>query len=104
MIRLNARKTTFLTFVLYEDAESHNNYAEGIIRKGVVKRKISGGSTSLEGAKAYGIILSVVQTCYLRKLSVCGFLKSSLIQYIRTGAPMLLSQYEMKKQSKKEAA
>ena len=102
--KVKRQKDYILTFVLYEDAESHNNYAEGIIRKGVVKRKISGGSTSLEGAKAYGIILSVVQTCYLRKLSVCGFLKSSLIQYIRTGAPMLLSQYEMKKQSKKEAA
>ena len=102
--KVNRQKDYILTFVLYEDAESHNNYAEGIIRKGVVKRKISGGSMSLEGAKAYSVILSVVQTCYLRKLSVCGFLKSSLIQYIRTGSPMLLSQYEMKGQSKKEAA
>ena len=103
--KVRRQKDYILTFVLYEDAESHNNYAEGIIRKGVLKRKVSGGSMSLRGAKAYSIILSVAQTCHLRKLSFCGFLKSCLIEYIRTGAPMLLSQYEIKcRQSKKVAA
>ena len=93
--KVRRQKDYILTFVMYEDATSHNNYAEAIIKKGVLKRKISGGSMSLKGAKAYSIILSVAQTCHLRKLSFCGFLKSSLIQYIRTGEPMLLSQYEM---------
>ena len=103
--KVKRQESYILTFVLYEEAESHNNYAEGIIRKGVVKRKVSGGSMSLEGARAYSIILSVAQTCHLRDLSFCGFLKACLLQYIRTGSPMLLSQYEMDSgQRKKEAA
>ena len=45
--KVKRQESYILTFVLYEEAESHNNYAEGIIRKGVVKRKVSGGSMSL---------------------------------------------------------
>ena len=35
------------------------------------------------------------QTCHLRELSFFGFLKTSLVDYIRTGEPMSLAQYEM---------
>jgi len=44
---------------------------------------------------AYAVIQSIAQTCHLRKLSFLGFLTSSLIHYIRTGSPLLLSQYEI---------
>ena len=71
--KVRRQKDYILTFVLYEDATSHNNYGEAIIKKGVLKRKVSGGSMLLKGAKAYSIILSVAQTCHLRKLSFCGF-------------------------------
>ena len=93
--KVKRQENYILTFVEYEKAESHNNFAEGIIRKGVLKRKVSGGSVSLDGAKAYCIILSIYQTCHLRELSFFGFLKTSLVDYIRTGEPMSLAQYEM---------
>jgi len=35
----------------------HNNYAEYLIRIGVLKRKISGGSVSVEGANAYAVFI-----------------------------------------------
>lgn len=83
-----------LTFVEYEGVPNHNNYGEYIIKKGILKRKVSGGSMSEEGVRAYAVIQSVSQTYHLRKLSFLGFLTASLTHYIRTSAPLLLSQYE----------
>ncbi len=62
--------------------------------KGIVKRKMSGGSMSKDGAIAYACIQSIAMTCHLRNMSFHGFLKASLVQYIRTGKPMLLAEYE----------
>ena len=70
-------------------------YAEHIIKKGVLKRKSSGIIMSLAGAKTYCALLSISQTCKLRDLSFYDFAKTSLVHYIQTGEPMLLSQYEM---------
>ena len=92
--KVKRQEDYIFTFVEHEEATSHNNFAETIIKKGVLKRKISGGSMSLVGANAYCVILSIAQTCHMRKLSFYKFLKTSLIHYIRTGRPMLLSQYE----------
>ena len=83
-----------LTFVEHEGVPNHNNYGEYIIKKGILKRKVSGGSMSEEGVKAYATLQSIAQTCHLRKLSFIGFLKSSLVHYIRSGTPLLLAQYE----------
>ena len=85
-----------LTFVEHDGVPTHNNYGEYIIKKGVLKRKVSGGSMSEEGFMAYAVIQSIAQTCHLRGLSFLGFLTASLIHYIRTGKPLLLSQYEKK--------
>ena len=93
--KVKRQEDYILTFVYYDEATSHNNFAETIIKKGVLKRKISGGSMSPEGAKAYCVLLSTAQTCHMRGLSFYRFLKASLIHYIQTGEPMLLSQYEM---------
>lgn len=83
-----------LTFVEHPGVPKHNNFGEYIIKKGILKRKVSGGSMSEEGAMAYAVMQSIAQTCHLRGLSFMGFLTASLIQYIRTGSPMLLSEYE----------
>lgn len=83
-----------LTFVEHADVPNHNNYGEYIIKKGILKRKVSGGSMSEEGVRAYATLQSIAQTCHLRKLSFTGFLTASLIHYIRTGKPLLLRQYE----------
>ena len=92
--KVKRQEKYILTFVEHTDATSHNNYAEYIIKKGVLKRKISGGSMSIGGAKAYAVILSIAQTCHLRNLSFLSFLKATLREYIRTGKPMLLSEYQ----------
>ena len=93
-----------LTFVEHDGASSHNNYGEYIIKKGVLKRKVSGGSMSAEGARAYACIQSIAMTCQLRNLSFHRFLRASLVHYIRTGTPMLLADYEASLHSQKKAA
>ena len=69
-----------------------NNYAEYLIRIGVLKRKISGGSVSAEGANAYAILLSIYTTCRLRGISFPRYLKASL-QHIKTGKPLSIEAY-----------
>ena len=88
------QKDIILTFISHDGAESNNNFSERMIKKGVLKRKISGGSKSEEGFRAYACIQSIAMTCQLRKISFSDFMKKSLIQYIRTGKPLLLAEYE----------
>jgi len=92
--KVRRQQEHILTFIQYEGAPHHNNYGEYIIKKGVVKRKMSGGSMSAEGARAYACIQSIAMTCQLRGISFHRFLKASLIGYIRTGRPLLLAEYE----------
>jgi transposase len=94
-----------LTFVAHDGVPNHNNYGEYIIKKGILKRKVSGGSMSEEGVTAYAVLQSIAQTCHLRRLSFTGYLTACLIHYIRSGTPLLLSEYEMQiinKQAQKE--
>lgn len=102
--KVRRQQQQILTFIKYEGAPHHNNYGEYIIKKGVVKRKMSGGSMSAEGARAYACIQSVAMTCQLRGISFHRFLKASLICYIRTGRPMLLAEYESSLKSVEIAA
>ncbi len=92
-----------LTFVSHPGVKSHNNFAEYLIRIGILKRKISGGSKSEEGAKAYAVLLSIYTTCKLRKISFLSFLRVSLKHYIRTGKPLLLKEYAETEAIKKAA-
>lgn len=94
IVKVARQQAYILTFVEHDGVPNHNNYGEYIIKKGVLKRKVSGGSMSEEGVTAYAVLQSISQTCHLRKLSFTGFLMTSLIHYIRTGKPLLLSQYE----------
>ena len=82
--KVRRQQEHILTFISHEGAPHHNNYGEYIIKKGVVKRKMSGGSMSAEGARAYACIQSIAMTCQLRGISFRRFLKASLICYIRT--------------------
>lgn len=91
--KVRRQQPRILTFVRHPGVPCHNNFAEYLIRIGVLKRKISGGSKSEEGAKAYAILLSLHTTCKLRKIPFLSFLKKSLIHYMRTGKPMLLKEF-----------
>lgn len=91
--KVKRQQPRILTFVEHPGASCHNNYGEFLIRIGVLKRKISGGSVSAEGANAYAILLSVYVTCKLREIFFPRYMKESLRHYIRTGKPMSLSAY-----------
>jgi transposase len=102
--QVQRQQTRILSFVLMPGCPSHNNYAEYTIRKGVLKRKVSGGSMSKRGANAYAILMSIAQTCHLRKISFWKFLAASLRQYMKTSKPMLLSEYAARLPLKEKAA
>jgi hypothetical protein len=101
---IRRQEEKILTFVLLDGVPNHNNYGEYIIRKGVLKRKISGGSMSETGAQAYATLNSIAQTCHLRKISFVKFLMATLLHYIRTGKPMPLSEYAVLTHENKKAA
>lgn len=92
--KVKRQSAYILTFVEHKGVPNHNNYAEYIIKKGILKRKVSGGSMSEAGVRAYAVLQSIAQTCHLRKISFIVFLTASLVNYIRTGTPLLLSQHE----------
>ena len=105
--KVKRQQPRILTFVEHPGAPCHNNYGEFLIRIGVLKRKISGGSVSAEGANAYAILLTIYVTCRLRGISFPKYMKEALRHYIRTGKPMSLNTYSTFfvdcKQSKKAA-
>lgn len=92
--KVERQKPRILTFVENPGVPCHNNYGEYIIRIAVLKRKVSYGSKSSQGADAYAILLSIYRTCKARKISFINFMKTSLKHYIRTGKPMLLKEYK----------
>ena len=91
--KVKRQQPRILTFVEHPGVPNHNNYAEYLIRIGVLKRKISGGSVSVEGANAYAILLSIYTTCRLRGISFPKYLKASLKHHIRTGKPLSIEAY-----------
>ena len=64
-----------LTFIEHNGAGHHNNYAEYIVKKGVLKHKISGGSQSEKGFRAYACLQSVAMTCQLLNIYFSHFMK-----------------------------
>jgi len=92
--KVKRQQPRILTCVEHPNVPFHNNYAEYLIRIGVLKRKISGGSVSAEGAEAYAILLSIYVTCKLRGISFPKYLKESLKHYIKTGKPLSLKSYQ----------
>jgi transposase len=97
--KVKRQRKYILTFVEHPGVPTHNNYGEYIIKKGILKRKVSGGSMSEDGVRAYAILQSIAQTCHLRKLSFLNFLRATCIHFIRTGKPLLLKQYEARQET-----
>ena len=92
--KVKKQRNFILTFTEHSEGSSHNNYSEYIVKKGILKRKVSGGSTSFEGLKAFAILISICQTCWLRKISIKRYIHMSLLTYIKSGKAMLLSEYQ----------
>ena len=59
-----------------------NNLAERALRLAVTKRKISGGSRSMERFQETANLLSVIQTCRFQGRSVVDFFSNALMATI----------------------
>jgi transposase len=65
--RLKRERGMLFTFLEEEGVEWNNNAAERALRSSVVIRKITYGNQSDEGARAHAVLMSVRETCALRK-------------------------------------
>jgi transposase len=76
-------------FLDHPEVPPDNNRAERSLRLAVTKRKVCGGSRSMEGFAQTAAILSVIQTCRAQGRSALEFLRLALRAANRTdGAPM----------------
>lgn len=91
--KVKNQKGRILTFVEHDSVPCHNNFAEYLIRIGVLKRKVSFGSKSAKGADAYATLLSIYTTCKLQRIAFLDFLKKSLQYHTQNGKPLLIQQY-----------
>ncbi|MGH9919447.1 MAG: IS66 family transposase [Nitrososphaerales archaeon] len=65
--RLRREKGMLFTFLEEEGLDWNNNAAERALRSSVVIRKITYGNQSDEGAHAHAVLMSIKETCGLRK-------------------------------------
>lgn len=69
-----------VAFVFNPDLPVTNNDAERALRHAVIARRISHGTRSNEGSKAYATLLSVIETCRLRNIKPWNFLAEVIRQ------------------------
>jgi transposase len=65
-------------FVTNPDLPPTNNDAETALRHAVIARRISFGTRTEEGSRAYAAILSVIETCRRRKIDAWGFITKTV--------------------------
>lgn len=65
--RLRRERGMLFTFLEEEGVDWNNNAAERALRSSVVIRKITYGNQSDEGAAAHAVLMSIKETCSLRK-------------------------------------
>ncbi len=80
---LRNRQALFL-FLDRADVEATNHLAEQAIRPAVINRKTSGGNRTPNGARAQGILMSVLRTCKLRCISAMDVFRKMLRDPIPT--------------------
>ena len=82
------------TFVKDWDVEPTNNFAERIVRQGVLWRKSSFGTQSHRGARYVERILTVCATCQLQERSVIRYLRDACRCHLNgIPAPSLIKNY-----------
>ena len=65
--RLRRERDMLFTFLEQDGVDWNNNAAERALRSSVVIRKITYGNQSDEGAHAHAVLMSIKETCSLRK-------------------------------------
>jgi hypothetical protein len=78
-----------IAFVANKDLPPTNNDAETALRHAVISRRISHGTRTDEGSRAYAATLSVVETCRRRKQDPWAVIKNAVAS-ARRGQPMTL--------------
>ena len=76
--RLSKYQSKLTTFLYKKQVDGTNNAAERAIRPAVVMRKITGGSRSPEGARAWAILASVMRTAQQQGRNVLETIKALL--------------------------
>jgi transposase len=66
-------------FLHHPEIPPDNNLAERSLRLAITKRKVSGGSRSMERFEQTANLLTVVQTCRRQERSVIDFFEQSLM-------------------------
>jgi transposase len=92
--RMRKFKSELTAFLLEKDLDGTNNAAERAIRPIVVARKISGGSRSDNGAKAFATLSSLLRTAGQKGQNLLGTIKSLLIGAWSAGNPAVVPEQE----------
>jgi transposase len=77
--RLLKYESELTAFLLDKDLDPTNNAAERALRPAVVMRKITGGSRSKNGAKAWATLASLIKTAAQQNQNLMNTLRSMLI-------------------------
>ena len=79
---LISKATQWWYFLDHPEVPPDNNLAERTLRLAVTKRKVSGGSRSMERFQHTANLLTVVQTCRRQELSVINFFEQAIIALV----------------------
>lgn len=74
-------------FLDHPEVPPDNNRAERSLRLAVTKRKVCGGSRSMDGFGETADLLSVIQTCRSQGRSVIEFFKQAMHAMVSTAVP-----------------
>lgn len=91
--RLNRHQQELFTFVLETDVPFDNNFAERMIRLGVIMRKNSYNNRSNKGARTQSVLMSVFITIKQRGLNPIDTIVEALRTYIKTGKLPRLAEF-----------
>lgn len=70
--------------VYHKELPPTNNEAERALRHAVIARRISYGTRTTEGSLAYCSLLSVIETCRLRKINPWNYI-AAVVREARKG-------------------
>lgn len=73
-----------VAFVYHKELPPTNNEAERALRHAVIARRISYGTRTTEGSLAYCSLLSVIETCRLRKINPWNYI-ATVVREARKG-------------------
>ena len=73
-----AKKEHMMLFLEFPEIPLDNNEAERALREFVVKRKVSNGTRSKDGTKAWDVFLSLVDTCHKQGVNFYQYIKDRI--------------------------